>query len=792
MGGHHDEDWPLALADEAQAREPLAARLAPLWAALVAMAPFVSVLTGGSEFFHDDHFRFSTPLAGMFAEAIRAGHLPLWNPWILTGTPLLSERGSMLAHPGMFLALVMAPSHAVGTLLVLLLGVLAAGATALLRALGVRAGLAVALGAACGLGGPALSYTGNAPFLATLAFWPLILLAALRLAAGGKAVWHGGVALGMALLGGDLPGALLAALVALLVFRAAGGRLATAWPRLFAVLGLALVIGAGSTYPVLWGLPLSERGVGIAASEAGRWSFHPAELVGFLWPHPLGLPLPRFTFWPYRWLGERLFLHSVWIGALVAAASILTLRRGAPRVPRTFALAALGLLILATGEWTPLWPLLRPLFTYLRYPSKLAAPAALLLALAGGVMLERLLGEPRRLRNLALVVAGLGALGASLGPVLQGQLARRAGAEPVVVAAAAAALRVGTGRVALLALAVVALSVLVARGRLALPRAAAGLALLLFLDVAATTVDLSWTRTPLAPPRPSYLPEAGARGPRVMRLAEVTTGRVAYDEPASTDEQMRQAALLSPMTNARHHAAVLEPYGLYLGEVAQAMAQLAANDPLALAELTATDVVLAAPGSRGPWLAAAVASQRLRPTAAIRAGAVVLRPAHALPRSFVASAARLAPAAEMLQRRAAEEGRVLVDARRGLRGGAFVALPAAVLPAALAAAPPSPPVPVAPLAWRPGEASYKVASPTPALLVEVDAFAPGWQVFVDGQERTALQANVFGRAVALPPGEHLVTWRFCPRLPAAALWVSWLGLLVGVAGLLLRRRAGHA
>jgi hypothetical protein len=234
---------------------------------------------------------------------------------------------------------------------------------------------------------------------------------------------------------------------------------------------------------------------------------------------------------------------------------------------------------------------------------------------------------------------------------------------------------------------------------------------------------------------------------------------------------------------------VLEPYGLYLGEVARAMAQLAASDPLALAELTSADLVLAGPASRAPWLVAAVASQRLRPTVAIRAGAVVLRPVHALPRSFLAAAASLAPPAQIPQRWAADAGRAFVAEGRGLRGGAFVALSAAAVPAALTAAPPSPPVPVAPIAWRPGEAAYRVSSLTPALLVEVEAFTPGWRVFVDGEEQTILQANVFGRAVVLPPGEHLVTWRFCPRLPAAALWTSWLGLLIGVAGLLLRRRA---
>jgi hypothetical protein len=775
--------------DEPVAREAWAVRLLPLWAALLAMAPFLGVLAGQSELFHDDHFRFSTPIAAMFAEAVRGGHLPLWNPWILTGTPLVAERGSMVAHPGMFLALVMAPSHAVGTLMVLLLGVLAAGATALLRALSVRPVLAVAMGAALGLSGPALSYTSNAPFLGTLAFWPLVLLFALRLAQGKGSVWGGGLALGMALLGGDLPGALLAALVALLVFRAGGGNFRAQWPRLLATGLVALVVGAGSWYPVVWALPISERGAGIAASEAGRWSFHPAEVLGFLWPHPLGLPLPRFTFWAYPRLGGRLFLHSIWVGSLVSAASVLALRRGGARVARVFILAALVLLAVATGEWTPLWVVLRPVFTFLRYPSKLAGPAALLVACAGAVAVERLLTRPRGLRNLCLWVAGLGALGAIAGPLVQSLLARKVGASPEIVQAAARALRLGAARVALLAAAGAAMWALVERKRLSLPRATSLFALLLLLDVFSVTADLVWTRATVRPVRPAYLSEAreaGPRGPRVMRLAEVNTARLPLDEQAASDEQLRHAALLAPMTNVFHHASVLEPYGLYVGEVAAAMAEMTAQNPLAFAEASATDLVLAAPGSRAGWLRAAVAGGNLVPVAQSPAGAVVLRPAHALPRSFLTNTADWAPHDEIPRRLIRDTSRVLVSQERGLRAGTF--LPPYHGPHRPMKSESRWLEPLAPTAWRPGEASYQTAYDYPSVLVEMDAFTPGWRVYVDGEEKTILQVNAFGRGVPLWPGKHTVTWRFCPRLVVASLLATWIALGLGVLALVFRRR----
>jgi hypothetical protein len=767
-------------------------RWAPLWAGLIAMAPFIGVLLGRAEFYFDDHFRFSAPIAGLVAEAVRGHYLPLWNPWVLNGTPLVAERGSMIAHPGMVLALIMEPSHAVGTLMVLMLGVLAAGSTALLRALSVRTALAVGVGASIGLSGPALSYISAAPFLATLAFWPLVLLSALRLAEGKAVALGGGLALGMALLGGDLPGALLAAIVALLVFRARGGRLRAKWPRLCAVAGIALVVGAGSWFPVVWALPYSERGVGIAASEAGRWSFHPAEILGFIWPHPLGLPLPRFSFWPFRWLGEqRLFLHSIWVGSLVSAAALLALRKGGERVARTFTIVALVLLVAAMGRWTPLWFVLRPLFTFIRYPSKLAAPAAFLLALAGAVVIERLLAKPSKMRNLCLIVTGLGALGATGGMLAQSLLARKAGAPAEIVLLAASNLRTGTLRIAMLAAVGAALFIFVERGRLSLARAVPLLATLIFLDVFATTADLSWTRVPVTPSRSAFLPDVGPRGPRVMRLEEVSIARLGLNEKAFSEEQLRHAALQSPLTNLSHHTGVLEPYGLYIGDVARAMADMANANPVALAEVTAADLVLAAPGSRATWLTNAVDNRRLVPVAGSTAGAVVLRVAHAMPRSFLASAATLVPREQIPRRLSQSPDRVLISAEKELREGGLVPVPAAAIPPSLLNEATRPPVAVFPTAWRPGAASYQVSTASPVLLVEMDTFMPGWRVVVDGQEQPILQANVFGRAVVISPGTHTVDWKFGPRLVIASLIASWLALAIGMLALLLRLQHGY-
>jgi hypothetical protein len=335
-------------------------------------------------------------------------------------------------------------------------------------------------------------------------------------------------------------------------------------------------------------------------------------------------------------------------------------------------------------------------------------------------------------------------------------------------------------RVALLATLAAILFGFAERGRVSEFRTAPLLAAVIFLDVFTTTTDLAWIRPSVMIPRPSYLPEMGARGTRVMRLKEITQPRLALNDSAYSEEQLRQAALLSPMVNLPLHVALLDPYGYYFADVGQAMAELAKAAPLALAQVTATDVILAAPTARAPWLEQAVDSHRLLPTHAIAAGAVALHVEQPLPRSFLTRSASLRPRAEIPHDLVRGLDRVFLTSDKALVGGTFVTLPPSFVPTELLSTPSQQPVAIEPTAWRPGAASYRTSADAPSLLVEVDAFAPGWRVFVDGHEQPILQANVFGRAVVVPAGSHSVEWMFAPRLVIAGMFASWFGLALAL------------
>ena len=89
------------------------------------------------------------------------------------------------------------------------------------------------------------------------------------------------------------------------------------------------------------------------------------------------------------------------------------------------------------------------------------------------------------------------------------------------------------------------------------------------------------------------------------------------------------------------------------------------------------------------------------------------------------------------------------------------------------------------LKYDPKRVKLETDADTATVLLLNDKHHPGWKVTIDGEPAQLLRANYLMRGVHLPPGKHVVEFRFAP--PEGSVYVSLSGLglgLVAFVGLL--------
>jgi hypothetical protein len=99
--------------------------------------------------------------------------------------------------------------------------------------------------------------------------------------------------------------------------------------------------------------------------------------------------------------------------------------------------------------------------------------------------------------------------------------------------------------------------------------------------------------------------------------------------------------------------------------------------------------------------------------------------------------------------------------------------------------------------YAPEQVRIRTEAPGRRLLVLTDTWFPGWVAEVDGSAAPILRANVAFRAVAVPPGRHVVTFRYEPASVRTGAWVSAaalgaIGILVAAGWIRRAAKAGKA
>jgi len=375
-----------------------------------------------------DNLVQSYPLSVLAGEIIAHGHLPVYDPYLWAGSPLLAGANAHALLPSTLLFAFLPHLTAWVLAEALTLGAGAIGGFVLLRRNFCRTLAATLGGASFGLGGFVSSQIVHVDFVSAAAavVWGLVALDAIF---QGEARWRAPWAVVLAVAAGCIglsgsPDIVVDAAVAVVVY---GGHLligargrrgvCLGWTVFAGLAGLAL--GAVQWLPTAEFVAVSERAHASYAFAASG-SVSPAELLISLVPHVLGggpIGLETYT-GPYNLAELDAYCGIL---ALVAIPALATRWRSehASRWRVWYLVGAIGLL-LALGAHTPLEHVIQrfPLVGEQRLPSR----ALILFSLASSLLLgywaeDQLAAQPGRVR-WASVLGGAVAPAVVLGLVV--------------------------------------------------------------------------------------------------------------------------------------------------------------------------------------------------------------------------------------------------------------------------------------------------------------------------------------------------------------------------------------
>ncbi len=765
--------------------------LAAVLVGLAVLAVYSEAILTSRVFYERDIHGYWYPYRAVVEQAIAARSLPLWNPYVGFGAPLLSDPNFQLAYPPTWLALLLpaALHFKVFTIGHTLLA--AAGAWALARRLGLGPAAAAVAGTGYALSGPFLSSISllHHPLGAAWIPWVVWALEGLLRRPGSRSALILGFAAAAQVLTGSGEMCLASALIGgpLAAWRllrpGPGGRAKVSILARFTALAALL---AAALSAVQW-LPAAE-----AIDRSGRarmdlhtssyWSLHPASLADLAVPRLVSdLPLSEASR-ASVFEGRGPLLVCIYLGAVPLALGLLALAlRGASAAAGGPALGALALVLLSLGRHTPLygWFFALPGFHLLRYPQKLLIPAAFCVAFLAALGMEAWRRpwapvERRRARRAALVLVtgalALVALAAWLMSDPSWLAARLATSGPELGATFP-----GMSRKLLRTALLLGVVALLAERRAQSERGGrVGLLVLLLLAVG-DAVLVGRGINPLAPA--ALL----AHRPAVVGLVDRAERLYATSEPGCGTAGRGPAGWKRAWISALGIQDTLRPptgarwglFGSYDGEFTglgsvysgllnwEVRSRWGGPDALRLLRLGNVGEVLDVGRTVPPGLVrvGTLASPFVCPL-------LVLRVPDPVARAYVVHA----------ERSAAGPGSTL----EALLARDFEPARDVVLDAATTGSVGNPPYAgdeVAIVGRTLSTLRLRARLSSPGTLVVVEAYDPNWRATVDGRRVPVLRGNGLFRAVRLPAGSHEVRFAYRP-------WSATLGALLSACGLL--------
>jgi hypothetical protein len=757
-------------------------------------------------------------------DAVTAGDLPVWDPYMAFGRSAVEDPLRHLFFPPTLLLRFVAPAALGFNLAVALpVPVMALGMYLFLKR-HVAARAAATGSVVFAISGPAVSTAVaiNLAWAAACLPWALAAVDRYLDRRSARAFALLAVAFAMQFLAAEAVLLVAASTLAVAYAAARGG--VGARDRALAAAGVVAAGVVGLLLASVQALPLaravagSPRGAGLKLEHATAWSLHPLSALGAVVPDPFGDPVAAFggaSPWVYALNdGREPFLASVYFGATALALATLGALLARRRAPARFwTVVAVVALVCAFGKYTPIYTTaarLVPVLQSLRYPSKYTIVLAFAVAALAAYGVDVLESRPEALggRRARAIVWALAALAVAVTAILSlAVIAPDAAASLFTSVAGAFGLRGLDASILTKALLTNATTTILAAGGAAgllllraSPRPAARLAVPLLLALVA--VELVANASGLLPTQPvSAMGEPAWVGATREHPSDRVYVGNRFHAPGPIDRGVDDVGLergtpVTPEGAAAYEASVAVFLGYFPAgwrareAVSYDFASLVSDDYLALARRLRSAPredrarFLGRVGVRYyvvPWTDWQGGTQR---EAYPDIAPLFLYEREPTPRASVATAATVEPdLGREFDRMFAPD---FDPAAEVLLAGPEPA------PEGVASAPGSPAAAIS----RDDAAEVDLTATAPeggGYLVLADTFTPDWSAEVDGREARVVRADGLFRAVRLAPGAHEVRFRYrATALRAGALVTLVTALALAVALCRRPRRGGPA
>jgi hypothetical protein len=389
-----------------------------------------------------DWVRLHTFYKPYIRESVWRGHLPLWNPYVSLGRPLLAEPDSAFFYPPELLYLLFDVHIACAMVCALHFLLLLYGMVKLARTIGVgkNVSFAVAFVFACSAPVAGCFTSGYIHYGPAICFIPLVFYLGMRMQArpGLRSIALMALVLGLLHTCGHPQAAWLTSLG--VIVYSGGRRIESAWKSAIAGLvsdmgWLALAMGLGAALAAVCLLPLAEL-AGQSNRQAASLAFSGAFAEPFFGWATLLVP-SDIRYFHFQANAQ---LYAGLAGCVLGVCGLLRLRN---REMRALLFLAVFAALLAAGNATPFFALYFhtiPGLSAFRIHSRATILVTLPLVLAAGFFLSRPSPRPRA-DVLAVVLTSFVALGIGVAFVLAWPFY---GGQVSSVALSRAALTVGT------------------------------------------------------------------------------------------------------------------------------------------------------------------------------------------------------------------------------------------------------------------------------------------------------------------------------------------------------------